>query len=501
MPAQILIVDDDPAQRKLLAEAASKLGHRVETLADGRAALERLAAPDGDRFALMILDLVMPELDGMGVLERLAATGRTVPVIVQAAPGGTDMVASAIRAGACDFLVKPVSPERMEVSIANALRLSALEGEVARARRLFAGTLGFSDIVAGSPAMERVVRLGQRAATSLLPILIEGESGVGKEGIARAIHGSGERRSRPFVAVPCGALADDTASSFLFGQEKGARGPAGDRKLGKVLEAHGGTLFLGEIGELPPDAQEKLLRVLQEGEIEPTGSRRAVKVDIRLIAATTRDLIALVKAGRFREDLYYRINVFPIRVPPLRERREDIPALVRHFAARFAAEERKTSLTGVSAESLSLLKRHGWPGNIRQLENAVFRAVVLAEGPQLTPEDFPQIAAQLESCGADLAEAEMPAEPIDIDPPRRLATPPLPPASPPDGSIAALTASGDVRPIGEVEAEMIRLAIRHYRGRMATVARKLGIGRSTLYRKLKELGISEGDDDGQLATE
>ena len=480
MPAQILIVDDDPAQRKLLAEAASKLGHRVETLADGRAALDRLAAPDGDRFALMILDLVMPELDGMGVLERLAATGRSLPVIVQAAPGGTDMVASALRAGARDFLVKPVSPERIQVSIANALRLSALEGEVARARRLATGTLGFPDIVASSPAMERVIRLGQRAATSLLPILIEGEDGVGKEGIARAIHGSGERRSRPFVAVPCRALADDRASSFLFGQEKSAPAGAGDRRLGKVQEAHGGTLFLGEI--------------------EPPGARRPVKVDIRLIAATTRDLIALVKAGRFREDLYYRINVFPIRVPPLRERREDIPVLVRHFAARFAAEEHRTSLTGVTAESLSLLIRHGWPGNIRQLENAVFRAVVLAEGPQLTPEDFPQIAVQMETAGA-ATEYDMPMAPIAIEPPRRSANPLPRLATAPDGSIAALTPSGDVRPIGEVEAEMIRLAIRHYRGRMATVARKLGIGRSTLYRKLKELGISEADDDSQLATE
>lgn len=498
MPAQILIVDDDPVQRRLLQAAAERLGHDVVALENGRAAIERLSAPDGDRFALMILDLVMPELDGMGVLERLPEIGRNLPVIVQTAHSGIDTVVGAIRAGACDFLVKPMSPERIQVSIANALKVSALEGELARVKRSASGTLGFRDIITASPAMDRVIRLGQRAAGSTIPILIEGESGVGKELIARAIQGSSDRRSKPFVTVNCGAIPDHLVESILFGHEKGAFTGATDKHVGKFQEAHGGTLFLDEVGELPLDAQVKLLRALQEGEVDPVGGKRPVRVDFRLISATNRDLIALVKEGRFREDLYYRLNVFPIRVPPLRERREDIPELIRHFTARFAAEEKKSGLVGVTGESLALLMRHNWPGNIRQLENAVFRAVVLADGPQLTPNEFPQIAAQVETPDASPSPIEaLPA--IVIEPAATVfagagIAVAIPPGTDPT-SIRAMDPNGDVRPLAEIEAETIRLALRHYRGRMATVARKLGIGRSTLYRKLKELGIAEDDED------
>ncbi|MCX5496588.1 sigma-54 dependent transcriptional regulator [Kaistia dalseonensis] len=502
MSAQILIVDDDPVQRRLLEAAAVKLGHSVVTLDNGRAAINRLSATDGDRFQLMILDLVMPELDGMGVLERLPQIGRTLPVIVQTAHGGIDTVIGAIRAGACDFLVKPMSPERIQVSIENALKLSALEGELARVKHSVAGTLGFRDIITASPTMERVIRLGQRAAGSTIPILIEGESGVGKELIARAIQGSSDRRAKPFVTVNCGAIPDHLVESILFGHEKGAFTGATEKHIGKFQEAHGGTLFLDEVGELPLEAQVKLLRALQEGEIDPVGGKRPIRVDIRLISATNRDLIALVKEGRFREDLYYRLNVFPIRVPPLRERREDIPELVRHFTARFAAEEKKSGLRSVAPESLQLLTRYNWPGNIRQLENAVFRAVVLADGLQLTVDEFPQIAAQVEvgATGGESAGAAPMLLPVEA-PSISLATHAPPMAGPAAGEtlIRAIGDQGDVRPLADIEADMIRLAITHYRGRMATVARKLGIGRSTLYRKLKELGIAEPDED--LATE
>ncbi|MBN8998063.1 MAG: sigma-54-dependent Fis family transcriptional regulator, partial [Rhizobiales bacterium] len=466
MPSQILIVDDDPVQRRLLQAAVAALGHEAALVDNGRKALDELSAPDGDRFALMILDLVMPELDGMGVLERLPETGRSLPVIVQTAHSGIDTVVGAMRAGAFDFLVKPMSQERIQVSIANALKLSALEGEIARAKKSAAGTLGFRDIICGSAAMERVIRLGERAAGSSIPILIEGESGVGKELIARAIQGSGERRSRPFVTVNCGAIPDNLVESILFGHEKGAFTGATEKRIGKFQEAHGGTLFLDEIGELPLEAQVKLLRALQEGEVDPVGGRRPVKVDFRLISATNRDLIRLVREGRFREDLYYRINVFPIRVPPLRERREEIPELVRHFAARFAAEERKPALKGIAPDALSLLMRHPWPGNIRQLENAVFRAVVLADGPVLTAEEFPQIAAQFEDGDIEVP----PTAPVEFLPagPAGASRRPEPETDTPT-LIMAVTADGDIRPMEEVEAELIRLALRHYRGRMATV--------------------------------
>ncbi|MBB3932000.1 DNA-binding NtrC family response regulator [Kaistia hirudinis] len=498
MSQEILIVDDDPVQRRLLQSVATGLGHRVVVAENGREAVELLAAPDGERFALMILDLVMPELDGMGVLEKLPELGRSLPVIVQTAHSSIDTVVGAMRAGASDFLVKPASAERIQVSIANALKLSVLEGELARVRRSAAGLLGFRDIIAGSPAMDRVIRLGERAAASTIPILIEGESGVGKELIARAIQGSGERRSRPFVTVNCGAIPDNLVESILFGHEKGAFTGATDKRIGKFQEAHGGTLFLDEIGELPLDAQVKLLRALQQGEIDPVGGKRPVKVDIRLISATNRDLIALVKEGRFREDLYYRINVFPIRVPPLRERREEIPELVRHFTARFAAEEHKTALAGVAPQALELLMRYPWPGNIRQLENAVFRAVVLADGPLLTVDEFPQLAAQIEVGPADALAPS--AAPMTIERQLPTAERPATIAEPPI-SIAALTPSGEVRPLEEVEAELIRFAIHHHRGRMATVARKLKIGRSTLYRRIKELGIAEVHDGEALAME
>jgi DNA-binding NtrC family response regulator len=486
MPATILIVDDDPIQRRLLTAAVEQGGHKAVAVDSGEAALAQLASPEGEGFSLIVLDLVMPDLDGMAILGRLREADCSIPVIVETSHGGIDTIVGAMRAGAVDFVVKPVSPERLRVSIENALKLGALEGEFARMKRAAAGTLTFRDIVTKSAAMERVIRLGQRAAASQIPILIEGESGVGKEMIARAIQGSGDRRSKPFVTVNCGAIPDNLVESILFGHEKGAFTGATDKHAGKFREAHGGTLFLDEVGELPADVQVKLLRALQDGEIDPVGARRPIRVDFRLISATNRGLIDLVKAGLFREDLYYRLNVFPIRVPPLRERPEDISELVRHFTARFAAEEGKSGIRGVTGPAHDLLSRYDWPGNIRQLENAVFRAVVLADGPLLTPEEFPQIVAQVD--GGASARVPTSARPRSVEPlaidysAARFREP---------DAVDVFDALGDIRPLADIEAETIRVALEHYRGRMTLVARKLGIGRSTLYRKLKEFGISD----------
>src|SRR5690606_376933 len=236
----------------------------------------------------------------------------------------------------------------------------------------------FRDIVTRSPAMDKVIRLAQKAAASNIPILIEGESGVGKELVARAIQGAGERRSKPFVTVNCGAIPENLVESILFGHEKGSFTGATEKHTGKFVEAHGGTLFLDEIGDLPLDVQVKLLRAVQEGEVDPVGARQTTKVDIRLISATHRNLMELVDSGQFREDLFYRLNVFPIHVPPLRERREDIPLLVQHFISRVGPAEARGRITGISAGAMAMLKSYDWPGNIRQLENAIFRAVVLA---------------------------------------------------------------------------------------------------------------------------
>jgi DNA-binding NtrC family response regulator len=368
-----------------------------------------------------------------------------------------------------------------------------LEGELARIKRSQAGTLTFKDIVTRSAAMLAVLRTAEKAAGSLIPVLIDGESGVGKELIARAIHGQGERRAKPFIAVNCGAIPDNLVESILFGHEKGAFTGATERHTGKFVEASGGTLFLDEVGELPQAAQVKLLRAIQEGEVEPVGARKSVKVDVRLISATNRNLIDDVKAGRFREDLFYRLHVFPIAVPPLRQRAEDIPDLVRHFLTRIAAEEGKR-IRSISGEALTLLVRHRWPGNVRQLENAVFRAVVLAEGDSIGVTEFPQVSAQLASqaqpSSAGAAEASVAPGLVEVPPLLDIGPGAAPDSAPSiQGALTMLDTCGDVRPLEEIEAEAIRFAIAHYRGQMSEVARRLRIGRSTLYRKLEQIGL------------
>jgi DNA-binding NtrC family response regulator len=505
MSERILIVDDDPVQRRLLDNMVRKLGYEPLVVDGGDAAVALLCGEGGAHIDAVVLDLVMPDLDGLGVLAKMREAGIATPVIVQTAHGGIDNVVTAMRAGATDFVVKPVGAERLDVSLRNALATSALEGELARIKRSRTGTLGFKDIITRSPRMQSVLRMAEKAANSVIPVLIEGQSGVGKELIARAIHGSGERRTRPFVAVNCGAIPDNLVESLLFGHEKGAFTGATERHVGKFVEASGGTLFLDEVGELPAAAQVKLLRAVQDSEIEPVGARKPVKVDVRLISATNLDLIADVKAGRFREDLFYRLHVFPIGVPPLHERAQDIPELARHFLVRFAAEEGKRA-SRLSAEAMSLLCAYRWPGNVRQLENAVFRAVVLAESDTIGPDEFPQIASQISSCAAaaDLAPglASSPAgapelPPIEGEIVGIESTNAGPTAMTAIAALDLLDANGEVRPLEDIEADAIRFAITHYRGQMSQVARRLRIGRSTLYRKLDSLGLAGVSSDVQ----
>ena len=495
MSCLILIADDDPVQRRLLEALIRRFGYAAETVESGEAALARLQPGGGQPVDLLILDLVMPDLDGMAVLERMRAQAIPVPTIVQTAHGSIEAVISAMRAGALDFVVKPVGAERLQVSIKNALRVDALEDTIRRLNKQASGTFVFKDLASKSEDMERVIRLGERSAKSSIPVLLEGESGVGKELVARAIQGASERRGRPFITVNCGALPENLVESILFGHEKGAFTGANDKHVGKFVEAHAGTLFLDEIGELPPDTQVKLLRALQEGEIDPVGSKRPVKVDIRLISATNQNLIELVKRGVFREDLYYRLNVFPITIPPLRARRVDIADLARRFAARFAAEEGKR-IRGISAEALALLSTYDWPGNVRQLENAVFRAVVLCDGDELTLAEFPQIAAQVEGFDVRVPPAPLPVA-AQMRPEREFVR-----VEVRDPNVLnLLDERGDVRRLDHLEAETIRFALAHYHGQMSAISRKLGIGRSTLYRKMKEYGFHQGEDDQALDKE
>src|SRR5476649_2794457 len=393
MAASILIADDDAVARRLVENMVQKCGYETVVVDSGDAAIARLTAPDATPIDAVVLDLVMPGLDGLGVLAKIREAGLNIPVIVQTAHGGIDNVVSAMRAGAQDFVVKPASIERLQVSLRNALNASALKGELQRIRHSREGRLTFADIITRSEAMAGVLRTAQKAASSTIPVLIEGESGVGKELFARAIHGSGERKSKPFVAVNCGAIPDNLVESILFGHEKGAFTGATERHMGKFVEASGGTLFLDEISELPLAAQVKLLRALQEGAVEAVGGRKPVKVDVRIVSATNRKLLDRVKSGQFREDLFYRLPVLPLTIPPLRMRREDIPHLLRHFLARFCAEENRL-ITGISGAAMARLAQLEWPGNIRQLENAVYRAVVMSDSDQLGLVDFPLAAAQ-----------------------------------------------------------------------------------------------------------
>jgi DNA-binding NtrC family response regulator len=497
MPKRVLIVDDDPAQRRILEETVKRFGFETQTASSGEQALKLIDGSEAGAISLVLLDLVMPGTDGTAVLEELSDKAGTPPVIVLTANGSIDSAIAAMRAGAVDFVVKPASPERLKVSMRSALKIEALSGEITRLKKRVEGTLTFSDLIIRGDVMKRVIALGKRAAVSNIPVLIEGESGVGKELIARAVQGESERRSKPFITVNCGAIPENLVESILFGHEKGSFTGATDKRIGKFQEADGGTLFLDEVGELPLEAQVKLLRALQEGEIDPVGAKRPVKVNFRLISATNRDMIQLVKEGKFREDLYYRLNVFPIMVAPLRDRIEDVPELAMHFLARFAAEEGKR-VSSIGADAMRLLCAYSWPGNVRQLENAMFRAVVLADGAELTVAEFPQIAAHVDGFVAEIpaAPAAPHKAPAYTGPALLGAEDTIPrtieikdTGTPSALGIPAITETGDVRSLNEIEADMIRLALGRYRGHMTEVAKRLGIGRSTLYRKMQEYGL------------
>lgn len=490
MGKTILIVDDDPAQRRLLQAAVERNGFLTRIAENG---VQAVTAVDTHAdIDIVLLDLVMPGMTGREALKEIRLRRAELPCVVLTASGGIDTVVQAMQAGATDFFVKPASPERIMVSIRNALEMSNLKTEVVRMKKRAGGHTGFDDMIANAPAMAPVVRMGRRAAASNIPVLITGESGVGKELLARAIQGASERAGRAFVTVNCGAIPENLVESILFGHAKGSFTGATENHAGKFVEANGGTLFLDEVGELPLDMQVKLLRVLQEGEVDPVGAKRPVKVDVRIISATNKDLAKLVTDGAFREDLYYRLNVFPIEAPPLRERKADLAALVERFVARFNAEEGR-NVRGPAPATMQMLMDFDWPGNVRQLENAVFRAVILCEGDLLQPEDFPQISGLKPLTAANDAlpeEALAPANDRDAPAASMIAAVAAAAEAAPQ-PVAVFDGEGHLRQLEQIERDLIELAIDHYAGHMSEVARRLGIGRSTLYRKLREYGLEE----------
>ncbi|MBY8829622.1 sigma-54-dependent transcriptional regulator [Hephaestia mangrovi] len=460
----LMLIDDEPAQRRLVSALAARGGWRSIFAGDGEMAIATLGTQDGMQLDAIILDHWTPDADAAGLIAELRSRRPALPVLMLTANGSVAQAVDAMRAGATDFLVKPLAPERLLAALEAAVGGKAA-GELRPLTEKIPAALGFDEIVGSEPMFRAALAIAAKAARARVPVLIEGESGVGKEVVAEAIHAASPRSKKPMITVNCGAIPANLVESELFGHEKGAFTGAFERKIGRIQEAEGGTLFIDEIGEMPLDAQVKLLRLLQSSEVHPIGARHASQIDVRVIAATNKKLLDEVEAGRFREDLYYRLNVVTVTIPPLRERTGDIPALARHLLARIARQPGLRPM-GITDEALQLLASYDWPGNVRQLQNALFRAAILCEAPALTREDFPQIAAlegkQSERDGRAIVTGS---------------------------GVTLFQADGNLRALEEIEADVIRLAIGHYRGRMTEVARRLGIGRSTLYRKLGELGI------------
>jgi len=379
----ILVADDDPDIREILRDTLNSLGARTITAANGQECLDRAetAAPD-----LILLDIEMPIKNGLEVLEELRRRGSEMTVIMITAYGTIERAVQAMKQGAYDFITKPFELDHVAVLVEKALEREKLKRgfeqltqDAGERYRLVGGE---------SPKMRRAIETAKKAAASRSTVLLLGGSGTGKEIFARAIHNWSERRAEPFIAINCVGLSKDLLESELFGHEKGAFTGAHQLKKGKMELAHGGTVFLDEVGDISAELQTKLLRFLQEREFERVGGAQPIRVDVRIIAATNRDLSMTIKEGRFREDLFYRLNVIPISLPPLRERREDIPVLAKYFLYRFAAETKKI-FTGITAQAEARLVAHQWPGNVRELGNVIERAVVLGQGPEVTLDDLP----------------------------------------------------------------------------------------------------------------
>jgi DNA-binding NtrC family response regulator len=383
MASKILIVDDEPFNLDLLEQELTDLGYAAELAKDGTQALSKVERLGPD---LVLLDYRMPDMNGIEVLQAIRKTHKDLPVVIITAHGSIELAVEAVKAGADDFITKPFDPEHLALVVQRCLARAQLKSDV----EFFAQELGDRNrLIAGnSAAMRQIIAAAQKAAGSRSTVLLLGESGTGKELFARSIRDWSDRRLKPFVAINCAGLAKELLESELFGHEKGAFTGAHQLKKGKLELAHGGTVFFDEVGDLALDLQTKLLRVLQEREFERVGGTTPITVDLRVIAATNRDLESAVKSGTFRQDLYHRLNVIPLTLPPLRERKEDIPLLANYFLQRFVAETKK-NFTAISDDAGEKLVAYDWPGNIRELANVIERAVVLGDGPQLTSHHLP----------------------------------------------------------------------------------------------------------------
>jgi DNA-binding NtrC family response regulator len=450
--ASILVVEDDEAMREMLRESLEDDGYTVDTAAGGRAGIDRVKRGGID---LVVSDVKMPDLDGIDMLREMKAMTPSPYVITITAFGSIDTAIRAVKLGAFDYITKPFEVEQLLLSVQKALAERELRSEVARLRDEVQRSYRFSNIVGKSPAMQEVFGLIRRVSGSAASVLITGESGTGKELVAKSIHWNSARKGRPFVPINCAAIPDTLLESELFGYKRGAFTDARSDRAGIFVEADGGTIFLDEIGELSPAVQAKLLRVLQEREIRPLGATRAERVDVRVIAATNQDLDARRKSGAFREDLYYRLDVIRMHLPPLRERTEDILSLSEHFLAQSAGRAAK-DIHGFHEAAKKALLAHDWPGNVRELENVVERAVALAETGVVRLEDLPAAVRARPGAAADGA---------------------------PDTLEGALARGLSLE---ELEREYILRVLAAEGGNKTRAAQRLGLDRKTLYRKLEE---------------
>ncbi len=452
MSTTILLVEDDPLLQEMMSLTLKKIGYAVRICGDARAALIQLQSKD---FSLALLDIGLPgDINGLELLDMIKQRNPSLPVVMLTGNQDIETVIKAMQLGAYDYLSKPVDRDRLKVVITNALKTSLLEKEITRLKRVESGVFTFENLIGFETGLANVVRMGRRAAGADIPVLITGETGTGKEVFARAIHGESHRAGKPFVAVNCGAIPANLIESTLFGHEKGAFTGAVAKSIGKFREADGGTIFLDEIGDLPLEAQVKLLRVLQQKEITPVGADYSVPINVRVLSATHHDLEQDIVNGKFREDLFFRLNVLCIHMPALKDRADDIPALAQHFIERFAASENR-SLKTLLPDAIDLLKSRAWPGNVRALENTIHRTMVMSDSAQLSATDF---FAPLEKEKTS------------------------------DFSIT--NTKGAPRLLADVERDALQHALQHYDGNVTQAAISLGLAKSTFYRKLKEYELA-----------
>ena len=459
MKNRVLIVDDEADGREALAELTGRWGYDVQTAADGTEALRRAIEWHPD---IILSDLVMPNMDGLWLLRALRAELPDCPVVLLTGRGSIQIAVQAIKEGAWDFIEKPLEVSRLRIVVERALEKKETMREVQLLRRRLAALAPGTDMVGAGPAMQKVFELVKKVATSNASVVIGGESGTGKEVVARAIHGLSTRRDKPFVALNCSAIPATLIESELFGAERGAFTGADQRRLGCFELAHNGTLFLDEIGELPSELQAKFLRVLEERKFRRLGGRAEVEVDVRVLCASNRDLKEEIRRGRFREDLFFRLGVFSISLPPLKERREDVPLLVHHFIEKYNAETGKR-VQGVTPAAMAVLQGYAWPGNIRELRNTVERAMILADGDVLNEEHLPP---EMQPGGPEAAALRLPLG-LALD---------------------------------QVEKDYILASLQRNGGNKARTAELLGISEKTLYNKLNRYTAearSRGGDPAQ----